>query len=175
MHFSFWEKAGFALLIAAWVVYGANFMGNVLVHAEELDEPVYKVAVADSGSSDAAPAAAEETALSLLASLDADAGAKVFKKCAGCHTVDKGGKTKVGPNLYGVLGRAKASVDGFSYSAGLTAVGGTWTYEDLDAFLGDPKAFASGTKMSFAAKKAADRAAVILYLRENHDNPPPLP
>lgn len=180
MHFSFWEKAGFAVLVTAWVVWGTHKVGDILVHADELQENAYKIEVADSGDAkgDAAGAAPEapESAVVLLASASVDDGAKVFKKCAGCHSDDKGGATKVGPNLWNVVGADMGHHEGFAYSDALMAVGGKWTYEDLDHFLASPKAFAKGTKMTFAGlKKASDRAAVILYLRGQNDNPPPLP
>ena len=90
MHFSFWEKSGFALLVAAWVVWGSNQIGNMLVHADELSEDAYKIEVADSGggASDA-PKEPEKTAMELLASATSDRGEKVFKKCAACHTTHK--------------------------------------------------------------------------------------
>ncbi|MBO6519087.1 MAG: cytochrome c family protein [Rhodospirillales bacterium] len=178
MHFSFWEKTGFALLMAAWVVWGSNQIGNMLVHADELSEDAYKIEVAESGGGAAASAeqAPEESAMDLLASATTDRGEKVFKKCAGCHTIEKGGADKVGPHLWGVMGRALGGVSGFAYSDALAAKGGEWTFEDMDAFLKSPRDFVPGTKMTFAGlKKASDRAAVLLYLRENHDNPPPLP
>lgn len=179
MHFSFWEKTGFAVLMAAWVIWGSNQVGNMLVHADELEENAYKIEVADSGDSGGAAKAEkepEQSAMDLLASASPDKGEKVFKKCAGCHTIEKGGADKVGPHLWGVLGRDIGGAGGFSYSDVLAGMGGAWDYEKMDAFLESPRDFASGTKMTFAGlRKASDRAAVILYLRQNNDNPPPLP
>ncbi len=129
-----------------------------------------------------APAAAtggpsgEGTVTALLASADAGDGKKVFRKCKACHTADKGGRHRVGPNLWDVVGRAKAGAGGYRFSGALAGLGGTWTFEDLDAFLARPKAFAPGTKMTFrGVKKAADRAALIAYLRSLSDSPKPLP
>jgi len=178
MHFSFWEKSGFALLMAAWVVWGSNQIGNFLVHADELEENAYKIEVADagdSGASEQAEAPVEESVLVLMASASVDKGEKAFKKCLGCHTIEKGGANKVGPNLWSILGRKKGAADGYAYSDALLSLGTTWDYENLNDFLKNPKDYAPGTKMSFALKKASDRAAVMLYLRENNDNPPPLP
>ena len=123
-----------------------------------------------------APAEPEVDLATLLASADAGDGEKVFRKCKSCHTVDQGGANRVGPNLWEIVGAAKAAVDGFRYSGALADMGGEWTYENLDAFLADPKGYVPGTKMSFAGlRKAKDRAAVIAYMRSNADNPPPLP
>lgn len=178
MHFSFWEKSGFAVLMAAWVIWGSNQVGNILVHADELHEDAYKIEVAESAGSGGATeqAAVEEVDIAtLLAAASPDAGAKVFKKCAACHSIEKGGANKVGPNLYGVLGSKPGSKAGYAYSDAVAGLGDTWTYETINKFISNPREFAPGTKMTFAAKKASDRAAVLLFLRDNNDNPPPLP
>lgn len=167
-----------AILGAALLLIVINEIGNILVHPTELEKSVLGIEVA-SGEAHAAtqPAAAMvESALALLAAADADKGLKVAKKCATCHTFDDGGAKKIGPNLWSVLGRAKASISGYSYSKALTGLGGEWSYEDMDAFLTKPKEFAPGTKMTFAGiKKATDRANLLAYLRQQHSAPPPLP
>lgn len=178
MHFSFWEKAGFAALMAAWVIWGSNQIGDMLVHADELSENAYKIEVAESDAAAGASASnePEQTAVELLASASPEKGEKVFKKCAGCHTADKGGAHKVGPNLWNVLGGKQAGASGYDYSGALAGLGGTWSYEEMGKFLKKPRDYAAGNKMTFAGlKKASDRAAVILYLRGQNDNPPPLP
>ena len=99
-----------------------------------------------------------------------------MKQCFTCHTIDKGGPNKVGPNQWNIVGRKKASHEGFSYSSALQAKGGDWTYEDIDHMIYKPQAFVRGTKMAFAGlPKEQDRADVIAYLRTMSDNPPPLP
>ncbi len=123
-------------------------------------EQAYTVAVADTGSTDAAP---QVSFADVYAKADAAKGEKVFSKCKACHKVD--GNNAVGPHLNDVVGRAVASVEGFAYSDALKALGGDWTPERLDEWLTSPKAFAPGTKMSFAGlPKIEDRADVIAYL-----------
>jgi cytochrome c len=112
-----------------------------------------------------------------LAGANVEAGKAIFQKqCFTCHTVDKGGANKVGPNLWGVIGRAKASHAGFSYSSGLQGKGGDWTYEDIDHMIFKPTAYVKGTKMAFAGlPKEQERADVIAFLRTMADSPKPLP
>jgi cytochrome c len=111
-----------------------------------------------------------------LAHADADAGAKDARKCAACHSFEQGGPAKIGPPLWGVVGRDIASVDGFSYSDAMQEKEGAWDYQKLDSFLTKPREWAPGTKMAFAGiAKPEERADVILYLRSLSDNPAPLP
>ena len=174
MHFSVLEKVGFSLLIAICIISVSNFTGSALVNAEKLASPVYPTKIAVKVAPE--QLAVDEDALAMLSDSDAIKGLKLFKKCKSCHTVEEGGKNKVGPNLWNVVGRAKGSVAGFTYSTAITKLGGGWSYSDLDKFLAAPKTFAKGTKMSFAGiKKASDRAAVLLYLRSLSSSPKPLP
>ena len=110
----------------------------------------------------------------LLASADPAAGEKVFAKCMACHTIEQGAANGIGPNLYGTVGEAIAKgKGGFAFSDALSGVGGNWTFDNLDAWLTSPKAFASGTKMTFAGlPKAEDRANVIAYLNSMGSNLP---
>jgi cytochrome c len=177
MNFSFLEKFGASLLICAWLIYGSHLIGDALVSAPE----AHAVAAGHGGAEPAkkTTAATTETETDFataLASADAAAGEKVFGKCKACHSIEKGGPNKVGPDLWSVVGRPKAHAEGFAYSDALKGVGGEWNYDDLNHFLTSPKEYLPGTKMTFAGlKKVEDRAAVVAYLRENGDNPPPLP
>jgi cytochrome c len=112
----------------------------------------------------------------LLAAGDVAAGQTSFKKCATCHTPDKGGANRVGPNLWNIIGAERGKHAGFAFSQAMAGKGGSWNYDDLNAFLANPKAFVPGTKMAFAGiKSPKERADLIAYLRSLSDSPKPLP
>ncbi len=110
---------------------------------------------------------------------DAEAGARVFRQCAGCHQVGKGATDKVGPHLNGIFGRNAAAHDDYSYSTSMLRAGDDgliWTAETLDAYIENPRALVSKTRMSFRGlKDPADRADVLAYLRRFSDNPRDIP
>ena len=111
-----------------------------------------------------------------LTSASFEKGEKLFKKCSACHTYEKGGANKVGPNLWNIINRSKASVGGFAYSKALAETRGSWGYEELSQFLYKPKEYIQGTKMNFSGlKKVQDRADLLLFLREQADSPADLP
>jgi cytochrome c len=181
MKLSMIEKILFCLIGTFWFIWSVNWIGDTVVQAGPLKTAVFKAPAKAIGEKAPAEAAAETTetapgALAMLASADAGVGKKAFKKCKACHSSEKGGKKKVGPNLWDIVGKAKATGAGFGYSDALKGLGGAWTYQDLNGFLADPKGFAKGTKMGFrGVKKAKDRAAIIVYLRSLSDQPKPLP
>ncbi|NQW00861.1 MAG: cytochrome c family protein [Rhodospirillales bacterium] len=178
MHFSCWEKLGFGVLVAAWVAFGSNFIGDALIHADPLEQSAYQVVLLEDTNTEApqADSGPVEDAMTMLASVDLDQGEKVFGKCKSCHSTDEGGKNGIGPNLWDIVERAKGGADGYKYSDAMLEKGGNWSYADLDHFLTKPKDFVPKTKMSFQGlKKASDRAAVVLYLRSLSASPKPLP
>lgn len=129
---------------------------------------------------DAMPQAAapspDQTLAALLSDASIDKGASEARKCVACHTFEKGGPNRIGPNLYGIVGKERGARAGFNYTSAMKSKGGKWTYDDLDRFLMNPKMVVSGTNMSFPGiAKASDRANVILYLRGLADDPEPLP
>ncbi len=172
------NKACAAVLMAGIAFVGAGQIANVLVHPKPLHEAAIKIDVPEA----AAPAPTGPTAPAapigvLLASADAGAGEAAIKKlCTACHNFDEGGKNGVGPNLYGVVGAPHGHLDNFQYSAALKSKEGPWTYDELNAWLTNPRGYAPGTKMAFAGiSNDKQRADVIMYLRSLSKDPKPLP
>jgi len=163
-------------IVVAWLLLVVDFVGDQLIPPIE---PIVSKASAETVSAEKAadkPAVPEQPLNVLLATANVDKGKKVAKKCVACHSFESGGKNKVGPNLYNIMGKNRAGASGFSYSSAIKTMGGKWGFEDMNAFLKKPKKFMPGTKMSFSGlKKAGDRAAVILYLRSFSDSPVTLP
>ncbi len=113
--------------------------------------------------------------MALFASVSVEDGATQFKKCLSCHSIAKDGKNKIGPKLFGVLDRKAGSISDYKYSKAMVAFGKSWSVKEMDGFLTKPRDWVKNTKMSFIGlKNAKDRAAVILYMNENTDNPLPL-
>lgn len=167
-----------AVLVAGITASFSGFVAHKLVHGEKLKENAYKIegVVEEGGAGGPAVAAMPEPVLAMLASADVAQGEKIGKVCATCHTFNKGGANGIGPNLYGIIGHPKAGHDGFAYSEGMKAKGGTWTMSDLNHFMWKPKVYVEGTKMTFVGlKKPEDRAAVIAWLRTLSDSPAALP
>lgn len=168
-----------ALVSTALVVALASVTGSAIFASKVPATPGYEIAVGEAGGAAAAEVAAPKTLSELLASADASAGQAVFKKCSACHDASAGGPNKVGPNLYGVVGRPMASHEGFAYSDAMKshADGGkAWTFEDLNNYLTNPKTEVPGNKMAFAGlKKDEERANLLAWLNSQSAAPQPLP
>lgn len=170
------NKIAGAVLFAMLIVMGIREVNNIVNHEPEVVVKGYNVPGVEATEDAGAEAPKVEPLAVLLARGSADEGAKVFKKCMACHTIEQGGANRVGPNLYDTMGSRFAHIDGFNYSDAMKNHGGNWTYEDMDHWLANPRAFIPGNKMGFAGlPDAQDRADVILYMRANTANPPPLP
>lgn len=162
------------VLFSGIVALGASIASGMYFHAdtndvlEQGEAGYYVEGVEEEGGADAGPDLG-----TLLAGADAAAGESVFAKCVACHTINQGGANGIGPNLYGIMGKAiGGGAAGFAYSSALTDKGGQWTWENMDEWLKSPRGFASGTKMSFAGlSKPEDRANVMEYMAANGGAP----
>lgn len=174
-----WNKIAGAVLASVLVVIVINNLGHGLFHVEPLEEQAYVVeGVVEEGTAVAEEEPAEEvTPLPvLLADASADRGARVFRRCAACHSVNPADGNRSGPNLHGVVGEDVARLDDFSYSNAMQSVDGEWDFDKLNKFLESPRDYVSGTTMSFAGlRRPEERADIIVFLNENSDNPVPLP
>lgn len=161
------------VLFAGIIALGSSIVSGLYFHADNPEAPEkmgYFIEGAEEGASDGAPAYDLGT---VLAAATPEAGEKVFAKCTACHSIASGGANGIGPNLWAAMGKPIAGVaPGFAYSSALSGKGGTWDYANMDAWLKSPKAFASGTKMSFAGlSKPEDRANIMAYLKANGGGP----
>ncbi|MEM6780745.1 MAG: cytochrome c family protein [Pseudomonadota bacterium] len=163
-----------AILVAGIIASLSGFISKKLVHPHELEENAVKIEGADEDvAGGPKKEKLPEPILALIADADVARGEKISKACAACHSFDKGGANGVGPNMYGIVGRAKQSVAGFSYSGTLNERGGdVWTYAELNKYLWKPKWYAPKTKMNYLGlKKPEDRAALIAWMNTMSDSP----
>ena len=169
-----------SIILAIILVFGINKIADVIFYVEKPEKSAYQV---DSVTTVASTTTTETNSvgsdsgniMALFASTNAADGAKTFKKCAACHSITQGGGNKIGPALWGVLGRKAGSISDYKYSKAMATYGKPWSFEEMNGFLTKPKDWIKGTKMSFVGiKNAKERAAVILYLNENTASPLPI-
>ena len=168
-----------SIVFALILILGINKISDVVFYVEKPEQSAYQVDSVTTASSMTASetdseSSGSENIMALFASVSSEDGKKVFTKCAACHSISKGGANKIGPALWGVIGRKAGAVSDYKYSKALLAYAGeagNWNEENLDAWLKKPKDLVRKTKMKFPGlKKEADRADLIAYLKENGNN-----
>jgi cytochrome c len=173
-----------AVVGSVLVVTVLGFIANMLVHPHQLEKSVLDIKLPEpvAAAASVEPAVALPPIAPLLASADIEAGKAVTRNCTSCHSFEKGGRNGVGPNLWDVVAKKKAHIDGFNYSPALAAAAGRpgedgqWGYEQLNGFLANPRGYLTGTRMAFAGiRRAEDRANLIAYMRTLSDSPAALP
>ncbi len=168
-----------AVLMVALLVIGLSKVSDIVFHVEKPKTPGYSVEIEQVQSASMTSNEVTEKIIdisALMALGDVASGEKIFKKCAACHSIVKGGKNKIGPALYNVVGRQVGAINDYKYSKALIGYKKAWTFEELNGYLIKPAKWIKGTKMAFAGlRKEKDRASVIKYLNQNSDNPLPLP
>ena len=164
-----------AILIVVMLVIGIDKLSDVIFHVDKPETPGYVVEIKQVSTA----SASTENKIDIIAIMtmgNVASGKKLFKKCVACHSIVKGGKNKIGPALYNVVGRKIGGVVDYKYSKALMTYKKEWTFEELNGFLIKPAKWIKGTKMAYAGlKKEEDRASIIKYLNQNSDNPLPLP
>ena len=169
-----------SIILATTLFLGINKISDVIYYVEKPKKSAYVVdnitAVASTTNNEESSSnSSGGNIMALFASVNASDGEKIFKKCSSCHSIAQGGGNKIGPALWGVLGRKAGSISDYKYSKAMVTYGKPWSFEEMNSFLTKPKDWIKGTKMSFIGLRSAkDRAAVVLYMNENTDNPLPL-
>ena len=168
-----------SIILAIILIVGINKIADTIYYVEKPENSAYQVTSVSNTTSNETTSTSSSVEsgniMALLASASIDDGKKVFKKCAACHSIAKDGGNKIGPALWGVLGKQSGSIANYKYSKSMAAHAKLWSFEEMNNFLIKPKDWIKGTKMSFVGlKKESERAAVILYMNKNTDNPLPL-
>ena len=163
-----------AILVTILIVFGIGKISDIIFNVKNNNVVAYKVEIPEGSLVSSTESSVDLS--SLLALGDVAHGAKVFKKCLSCHSINKDGKNKIGPKLYNVVGRAAGFITDYKYSKALSSYSKNWSFEELNGFLLKPSKWIKGNKMGFAGlKDDKDRASIILYLNQNGKNPQPLP
>ena len=167
------------VLLVDLLAIGIGKISDIIFYVKNPETPGYSVEVQQVASTSSSAAEVTEEKIDIVALMalgDAVSGEKIFKKCAACHSIVKGGKNKIGPALYNIVGRKVGGVSDYKYSKALASYDKSWTFEELNGFLLKPAKWIKGTKMAYAGlRKEKDRASVIKYLNQSSDNPQPLP
>ena len=169
-----------SILLVALLIIGISKISDLVFHVEKPEKQIVLIEnnqETETLDKNKNVESEKKIDISALMSLgDIAKGEKIFKKCSACHSIEKGGKNKIGPALYNVVGRDIGSIDDYKYSKALTNYGKKWTFEELNGYLIKPASYIKGTKMAFAGlRKEIDRASVIKYLNKYSDSPKPLP
>ncbi len=166
------NKIAAAVLLSSLIAMVVGTVANILYKPKlKLEERGYKIEVSESDAASDEPQEKQISIEELMAQANAENGQKIVKKCISCHSFEKGGSNKIGPNLWAVVGGPKAHRSDFVYSAAMKSAGGNWDVESLYHFLNKPSKYIPGTKMSFAGiKKPEDLADVIAYLKSDSEN-----
>ena len=170
-----------SIILAVLIVLIISYVSNIITGKDkETKKNAYLIELPEKNeaqfNSNTAMTNEIETISSLLTNASIDKGEKIYKKCGSCHNYKKDSSNKVGPSLWNIINRPKANLEGFPYSKALAESEGVWNFEELAAFLYKPKDYIIGTKMNFAGlKNVEDRANLVIFLREQSDNPVPLP
>jgi cytochrome c len=166
-----------AVLATCLFALALNIGAGALFAPDKPAKPGYAIAVRDQSAGTATAAKEPEVPIEvLMASASAERGQSTARQCQSCHTFEKGGPNRVGPNLWGIVGSARGEGRSFNFSAAMKAKGGTWTFGELSSFLTNPRSYIPGTNMTFAGlSRGQQRADVIAYLNTLSDHPLPIP
>ena len=167
-----------AIILTIVIVFGVNKLADVIYYVKAPESNTYNIVTEtkEISKDDAVKTEGDINISALLALGNIDHGKMIFKKCAACHSASKGGGNKIGPALWGVIGRKAGSISDYKYSKAMSEFGKTWNFETMNNFLIKPKDYIKGTKMAFAGlSKKKDRASIILYLNKQSDSPLQVP